>query len=151
MKKKKKLLKKLSNRADVATRRAFWATSIPAIPEYLKRAKRHNVMYKTRKSSIKHMGRKETYSGKIAAAHKTKKIMGRLGYYLGTYPERRNILGFKKKTGRTDEGNISAIRKSLRRLPIKHLKGFGKGGAVKKREDTHKMADANKAFAHFRW
>lgn len=25
------------------------------------------------------------------------------------------------------------------------------GNAVKKREDTHKMADANKAFAHFRW
>ena len=25
------------------------------------------------------------------------------------------------------------------------------GGAVKKREDTHKMADANKAFAHYRW
>ena len=27
----------------------------------------------------------------------------------------------------------------------------GVGGAVKKREDTHKMAEANKAFAHFRW
>jgi small subunit ribosomal protein S7 len=26
-----------------------------------------------------------------------------------------------------------------------------KGNAIKKREDTHKMADANKAFAHFRW
>ena len=26
-----------------------------------------------------------------------------------------------------------------------------KGSAVKKREDTHKMADANKAFAHYRW
>ena len=26
-----------------------------------------------------------------------------------------------------------------------------KGSAIKKREDTHKMADANKAFAHFRW
>jgi len=26
-----------------------------------------------------------------------------------------------------------------------------KGSAVKKREDTHKMAEANKAFAHFRW
>ncbi|MBF0218833.1 MAG: 30S ribosomal protein S7 [Gammaproteobacteria bacterium] len=26
-----------------------------------------------------------------------------------------------------------------------------KGSAVKKREDTHRMADANKAFAHFRW
>lgn len=25
------------------------------------------------------------------------------------------------------------------------------GAAVKKREDTHKMADANKAFAHYRW
>lgn len=25
------------------------------------------------------------------------------------------------------------------------------GNAVKKREDTHKMAEANKAFAHFRW
>ena len=26
-----------------------------------------------------------------------------------------------------------------------------RGASVKKREDTHKMADANKAFAHFRW
>ena len=26
-----------------------------------------------------------------------------------------------------------------------------KGGSIKKREDVHKMADANKAFAHFRW
>ena len=26
-----------------------------------------------------------------------------------------------------------------------------KGGSVKKREDTHKMAEANKAFAHYRW
>jgi small subunit ribosomal protein S7 len=25
------------------------------------------------------------------------------------------------------------------------------GGAIKKKEDTHRMADANKAFAHFRW
>src|SRR5579883_77825 len=27
----------------------------------------------------------------------------------------------------------------------------GRGNAVKKREDTHKMAEANKAFAHYRW
>ena len=26
-----------------------------------------------------------------------------------------------------------------------------RGGTIKKREDTHKMAEANKAFAHFRW
>ena len=25
------------------------------------------------------------------------------------------------------------------------------GAAIKKREDTHKMAEANKAFAHYRW
>ncbi len=27
----------------------------------------------------------------------------------------------------------------------------GRGGAMKKREDVHRMADANKAFAHYRW
>jgi small subunit ribosomal protein S7 len=26
-----------------------------------------------------------------------------------------------------------------------------RGGAIKKREDTHKMADANRAFAHYKW
>ena len=26
-----------------------------------------------------------------------------------------------------------------------------RGGAIKKREDVHKMAEANKAFSHFRW
>ena len=26
-----------------------------------------------------------------------------------------------------------------------------RGGAVKKREDVHRMADANRAFAHYRW
>jgi small subunit ribosomal protein S7 len=27
----------------------------------------------------------------------------------------------------------------------------GEGNAVKKKDDTHKMAEANKAFAHYRW
>ena len=27
----------------------------------------------------------------------------------------------------------------------------GEGGSVKKREDVHRMAEANRAFAHFRW
>jgi small subunit ribosomal protein S7 len=27
----------------------------------------------------------------------------------------------------------------------------GRGGAFKKKEDTHRMAEANKAFAHYRW
>ncbi|HIH2763779.1 MAG TPA: 30S ribosomal protein S7 [Candidatus Azoamicus sp.] len=28
---------------------------------------------------------------------------------------------------------------------------IGRGGAIKKREDTHRMAEANRAFAHYRW
>ena len=55
-----------------------------------------------------------------------------------------------------------AIIRSLAAAPIQLL-GFSKhiypfidaanlrGGAVKKKEDTHKMAEANKAFAHYRW
>lgn len=40
----------------------------------------------------------------------------------------------------------------MQRLADEILSGFkGEGGAIKKRDDTHKMAEANKAFAHFRW
>lgn len=38
------------------------------------------------------------------------------------------------------------------RLAAELLEAYkGEGAAVKKREDTHKMAEANKAFAHYRW
>tara|TARA_B100001245_G_scaffold155900_1_gene117003 strand:- start:210 stop:680 length:471 start_codon:yes stop_codon:yes gene_type:complete len=52
---------------------------------------------------------------------------------------------------------IDAARKrSGKNMKMKLYQEFldahqNKGGAVKKREDTHRMADANKAFAHFRW
>lgn len=39
-----------------------------------------------------------------------------------------------------------------RKLASELMDAFNqRGGAVKKKEDTHKMAEANKAFAHFRW
>lgn len=43
--------------------------------------------------------------------------------------------------------------KSMReKLAEEILDAFhGRGSSVKKREDTHKMADANRAFAHYRW
>jgi small subunit ribosomal protein S7 len=43
--------------------------------------------------------------------------------------------------------------KSMKEKLVKELldAASNKGLAVKKREDTHKMAEANKAFAHFRW
>ena len=52
---------------------------------------------------------------------------------------------------------VNAIRnrkeKSLNeKLSLELIDAAGnKGAAIKKREDTHKMAEANKAFAHFRW
>lgn len=52
---------------------------------------------------------------------------------------------------------INAARKRGGRTMIDRLSGElldaanNTGSAVKKREDTHRMADANKAFAHYRW
>ena len=52
---------------------------------------------------------------------------------------------------------IAAARKRNETTMIDRLSGElmdaanNRGSAVKKREDTHKMADANKAFAHYRW
>jgi len=52
---------------------------------------------------------------------------------------------------------IGAARKRTENTMTERLSGElmdacqNRGTAVKKREDTHKMADANKAFAHFRW
>ena len=38
------------------------------------------------------------------------------------------------------------------KLSIELLDAYQKkGSAIKKKEDTHKMAESNKAFAHFRW
>lgn len=52
---------------------------------------------------------------------------------------------------------IDAARKRSERTMEARLAGElqdaanGRGSAVKKREDTHKMADANRAFSHYRW
>lgn len=52
---------------------------------------------------------------------------------------------------------IDAARKRSERTMMQRLAGElmdaanDRGNAIKKRDDTHKMAEANKAFAHFRW
>ena len=52
---------------------------------------------------------------------------------------------------------VNAIRNRKEKSLIEKLSSElmdaagNKGSAIKKREDTHKMAEANKAFAHFRW
>lgn len=46
----------------------------------------------------------------------------------------------------------SEFRTFAEKLSAELIDAFNNtGGAVKKKEDTHKMAEANKAFAHFRW
>lgn len=48
--------------------------------------------------------------------------------------------------------NARSERGLSERLANEILDAFNnRGGAVKKREDTHRMAEANKAFAHFKW
>jgi small subunit ribosomal protein S7 len=64
-------------------------------------------------------------------------------------PERRNALAVRwilqNATARTDH----TFGEKLAAEVIAASRN--EGGAVKKREDTHKMAEANKAFAHYRW
>ena len=64
-------------------------------------------------------------------------------------PERRQALAIRWL--------IAAARKRNETTMIERLSGElmdaanNRGAAVKKREDTHKMADANRAFSHYRW
>ena len=64
-------------------------------------------------------------------------------------PERRQALAIRWL--------ISAARGRNERTMVERLSGElldasnNRGNAVKKREDTHRMADANRAFSHYRW
>ena len=64
-------------------------------------------------------------------------------------PERRQTLGLRWLTRYSRERNEKTMKERLANELIDALNGTG--GACKKREDTHKMAEANRAFAHDRW
>jgi len=64
-------------------------------------------------------------------------------------PTRRQALAFRWIL---EAARHRGERTMARRLGGELLDAYKKAGnAVKKREDTHRMADANKAFAHYRW
>ncbi len=64
-------------------------------------------------------------------------------------PERRRALAIRWAINASRSRNERTMRQ---RVAMELLDAYNKrGSAVKKREDTHKMADANKAFSHFRW
>ena len=64
-------------------------------------------------------------------------------------PDRRQTLGLRWLTRYARERGEKTMKERLAQELLDALNGTG--GAVKKREDTHKMAEANKAFAHYRW
>ena len=64
-------------------------------------------------------------------------------------PERRQTLGLRWLTTYARARGERTMQEKLAGEIIDATNNMG--GACKKREDTHKMAEANKAFAHYRW
>ena len=64
-------------------------------------------------------------------------------------PERRQTLGLRWLV---DNARQRGERTMIERLAAEIMDAANNtGGAVRKKEDTHRMAEANKAFAHYRW
>ena len=64
-------------------------------------------------------------------------------------PERRTALAMRWLITFSRDRNEKSMSEKLAAEVIAASKG--EGNAVKKKDDTHRMADANKAFAHYRW
>lgn len=64
-------------------------------------------------------------------------------------PERREALAIRWLINAARSRNENTMEERLAGELADAVNG--RGAAVKKREDTHKMADANKAFSHYRW
>ena len=64
-------------------------------------------------------------------------------------PERRQTLGLRWLVNYSRARGEKTMADRLAAEIVDAINGVG--GAVKKREETHRMAEANKAFAHFRW
>ena len=64
-------------------------------------------------------------------------------------PERRQALGLRWLVGYARKSSERTMRERLAAEILDATNNLG--AAVKKKDDTHKMAEANKAFAHYRW
>ena len=64
-------------------------------------------------------------------------------------PERRQTLGLRWMASSSRLRSEKTMKERQAGEILDALNGAG--GAAKKRDDTHKMAEANKAFAHYRW
>lgn len=64
-------------------------------------------------------------------------------------PERRTALAIRWLITNAQERSDKSMAQKLAAEFI--AAAAGEGGAIKKKEDVHRMAEANKAFAHFKW
>ena len=64
-------------------------------------------------------------------------------------PDRRTALAMRWLISFSRDRNEKSMAEKLAAEVIAASKG--EGNAIKKKEDTHRMAEANKAFAHYRW
>lgn len=64
-------------------------------------------------------------------------------------PERKQALGLRWLVNYSRKRNERTMKERLAAEILDATNGLGQ--AFKKKEDTHKMAEANKAFAHYRW
>ncbi len=64
-------------------------------------------------------------------------------------PERRQTLGLRWMTTFARARSEKTMKERLAGEILDAMNGTG--GAAKRRDDTHRMAEANKAFAHYRW
>lgn len=64
-------------------------------------------------------------------------------------PERRTALAMRWLISYSRDRNEKSMAEKLSAEVLAAAKG--EGNAIKKKEDTHRMAEANKAFAHYRW
>ena len=64
-------------------------------------------------------------------------------------PERRQSLGIRWLIKYTRARSGKSMEQKLANEIIDSSQGIG--ASVKKKEDTHKMAEANKAFVHYKW
>ncbi len=64
-------------------------------------------------------------------------------------PERRQTLGLPWMTNYARLRSEKSMKERLANEILDAINGAG--GDAKKRDDTHKMAEANRAFAHYRW
>jgi len=90
------------------------------------------------------------YGDKILTKFRSRRVGGATYQVpVDVRPERREALAIRWL--------ITAARARSENTMVDRLSGElmdavnNRGAAVKKREDTHKMADANKAFSHYRW